>query len=42
MKNPLMHIKFVGNNRKKWDVKYIQILPAPTEDATENIGQGLH
>ena len=42
MKNPLMHIKFVGNNRKKWDVKYIQILPAPTEGATENIGEGLH
>ena len=42
MKNPLMHIKFVGNNRKKWDVKYIQTLPAPTEGATDNFGQGLH
>ena len=20
----------------KWDIKFIQILPAPTEDATEN------
>ena len=29
-----MHIKFVGNNRKKWDVKYTQILLAPTEGAT--------
>ena len=26
----------------KWDIKYIQILPAPTEGATENIGDGLN
>ena len=26
---------------KKWYVKYIQILPAPTECATESIGEGL-
>ena len=26
----------------KWDVKYIQILPAPTGVATENTGEGLH
>ena len=26
----------------KWDVKYIQILPAPTEGATENIGEDMH
>ena len=26
----------------KWDKKYIKILPAPTEGATENIGEGLH
>ena len=26
----------------KWDVKYIQILPAPTEGATENIGECFH
>ena len=25
----------------KWDIKYIQILPAPTECATENIGEGF-
>ena len=25
----------------KWDIKYIQILPAPTEGATENIGEGF-
>ena len=26
----------------KWDIKYLQILPAPTESATENIGEGFH
>ena len=26
----------------KWDIKYIQILPTPTEEATENIGEGLY
>ena len=26
----------------KWDLKYIQILPAKTEGATENIGEVLH
>ena len=26
---------------KKWDVKYIQILHAPTKGATELIGEGL-
>ena len=25
----------------KWDIKYIQILPVPTEGATKNIGEGL-
>ena len=25
----------------KWDMKYIQILPAPGEGAAENIGQSL-
>ena len=25
----------------KWDMKYIQILPVPTEGVTENIGEGL-
>ena len=30
------------NNKNKWDVKYIQMLTAPTEGATENIGEGLH
>ena len=25
----------------KWDKKHVQILPAPTEGATENIGEGL-
>ena len=25
----------------KWDIKYIEILPAPTEDATEGIEEGL-
>ena len=25
----------------KWGIKYIQILPAPTEVSTENIGEGL-
>ena len=28
----------IASNRKKWDIKYIQILPAPTEGATENKG----
>ena len=39
------HQNIIGNNRiieNKWDVKYIQILPSPTEGATENIGEGLH
>ena len=39
------HQHIIENNRiieNKWDVKYIQILPAPTEGATENIGEGLH
>ena len=31
-------LPIIGN---KWDVKYIQILPSPTEGATENIGKGL-
>ena len=26
----------------KWDMKYIQILPVPTEGVTENIGEGFH
>ena len=26
----------------KWDIKYIQTLPAPREGASENIGEGLH
>ena len=26
----------------KWDIKYIKILPTPTEGATKNIGEGLH
>ena len=26
----------------KQGIKYIQMLPAPTKDATENIGEGLH
>ena len=26
----------------KWDIKYIQALPAPREGASENIGEGLH
>ena len=34
-----MSIKIVGNNRKKRDIKYIQIVPAPTEGATGNIGE---
>ena len=47
-KNPYhqqYHQNIIGNNRiieNKWDVKYIQILPAPTEGATENIGKDLH
>ena len=39
------HQNIIENNRiieNKWDVKYIQILPAPTEGATENIGEGFH
>ena len=28
----------IASNRKKCDIKYIQILPAPTEGATENKG----
>ena len=47
-KNPYhqqYHQNIIGNNRiieNKWEVKYIQILPAPTEGATENIGKDLH
>ena len=26
----------------KWDLKYTQILPAPTEGAMEKIVEGLH
>ena len=26
----------------KWDIKYIQMLPAPTKVATEDIAKGLH
>ena len=26
----------------KWDIKYTQILPAPREGATENVGEGVH
>ena len=26
----------------KWDMKYSQILPVPTEGATENIGEGFN
>ena len=39
------HQNIIENNRmieNKWDVKYIQILPAPTGVATENTGEGLH
>ena len=42
MKKSFMYAKTVVNNRKKWYVKYIQILPAPSERATENIGKGFH
>ena len=28
--------------KNKWDIKYIQQLPAPTEGALENIGEVLH
>ena len=43
MKKFLMEIKLVGNNRKKKiHTKFIQILPAPTEDTTENIGEDIH
>ena len=30
-------MKFVGNKKNKWDIKYIQILPAPVEGAAQNI-----
>ena len=39
------HQNIIENNRiieNKWDVKYFQILPPPTEGATENIGESLH
>ena len=26
----------------KWDIKYIQTLPASREDTTENIGEVIH
>ena len=26
----------------KWNIKYIQTLHAPAEDATKNIGEDLH
>ena len=35
-------MKLVASDRKKWDIKYIQILPAPTEGAKENFGEGFH
>ena len=28
--------------KNKWYIKYIQILPAPTEVGTENTGAGSH
>ena len=37
----LMWIKLAGNSRKKVGYK-VQILPAPAEDALENIGEGLN
>ena len=37
-----MQTKLVSNNRKKWNIKYVQTLPAPTEGALENIGEGFH
>ena len=37
-----MKTKIVANNRRKWDIKYIKILPAPTEGALENIGEGFY
>ena len=42
MKKFLIEIKLVGNNRKKIRQKFIQILPAPTEGTTENIGEDFH
>ena len=42
MEKILTQIKLAGNKESKWDMKYLQILPAPTESATENIGEGLH
>ena len=26
----------------KWDIKYIQTLPASIEGSTENVGEGFH
>ena len=41
-KNP-HHYQYHQNIiENKWDVKYFQILPPPTEGATENIGESLH
>ena len=28
--------------KNKWNIKYIQTLPAPRESAIENIGEVLH
>ena len=42
MKKLFRYTKIAANNRKKWYVKYIQILPAPSERATQNIGKGFH
>ena len=28
--------------KNKWDIKYIQILPAPRGSAMENIEEGFH
>ena len=42
MKKLLIWIKLVAIKENKWDVKYIEILPAPTEGATKYIGEGLH
>ena len=41
MKILLMWIKFVCIKKNKWDVKYVHIATAPTESATENIGESL-
>ena len=42
MKKLLMPINLVDKIENKWDRNYIQILPAPAEDAMENIGEDLH